>query len=626
MLGFNDRVAAGAPGTGAGAPARVPERDEISEHLKWRLEDIYPDDGAWEQEFEEVKERLKAADRFKGRVGESAEMLLAALKARDEVSQAIDRLAGYAIMRRDEDNSVSRYQAMAQRAITLSAQAESAFAYLTPEILEIPKERVDAFLAENEELAVYRYALSDLFRRKPHFLTPREEQILAETGEIAEGPHTAFSMLNYADMKFGTIVDENGNEVELTHGRYGQFLRSRDRRVRRDAFQTLYKQYLAHKNTLAAVLCTSLKADAFYARMRRHPSALEAALNPENVPLSVYVNLIETVRRRLPSLHRYMKLRKRILGLDELHMYDLYAPLVDGVEFTLSYDEARSLVKEGLRPLGEKYQALLDKAFESRWIDVYENANKTSGAYVRDVYGTHPYVLLNYQGNIDDLFTLAHELGHAMHSALTQESQPYVYSDYAIFVAEVASTVNEALLVNHLLTKEKDPRRRLYILNYYLEQFRTVVYRQTKFAEFEKAVHEQVEAGEAPTAESLGQLYRKLNEEYYGPEVHLDPEIEVEWARVPHFYSAFYVYKYATGFSAANALAQAILEGREGSVERYIEFLSAGGSDDPLNLLLRAGVDMNSPKPIEEALDVFDRLLDETERLAGEVGGIARGL
>lgn len=613
----------GAAGEG---PARVRKREELPEHLKWRLEDIYPDDDAWEREFQAVKERLTTADQFKGRVGESAETLLAALKLEEEIEEAIDRLAGYAMMRRDEDNNVPRYQAMAQRVIALSAQAGSALSYLTPEILAIPKEKVDAFLEENEALSIYRYALNDLFRRKPHYLSPREEQILAEVSEIAQGPHTAFTMLNHADLKFGTIVDEEGNEVELTLGRYAQFLRSRDRRVRKEAFQTLYKQYFDHKNTLAAIFNTSVKGDVFYARMRRHNSALEAALNPDNVPLSVYENLIATVRKHLPSLHRYTRLRKKLLGLDELHMYDLYVPLVRDVDFKVSYDEAKRVVKEGLLPLGEKYQRLLDQAFESRWIDVYENVGKTSGAYVRDVYGAHPYVLLNYQGNIDDLFTLAHELGHAMHSALAQEAQPYVYADYTIFVAEVASTVNEALLVNFLLDRESDPRRRLYILNYYLEQFRTVVYRQTKFAEFEKVVHEQVEAGEALTAESLSQVYRKLNEEYYGPDVHVDSEIDMEWSRVPHFYSAFYVYKYATGFSAANALAQAILSGKEGSVDRYIEFLSAGGSDDPLNLLLRAGVDMNSPKPIEEALAVFDRLLDETERLAASVGGIAPGL
>lgn len=597
-------------------PKRVPARSEVPEEAKWRLTDIFASDEAWEEAFQQAKAALADAGRYQGKVGESAQTLLATLKMYEDISRQLDRVAEYAMMRRDEDSTVSRCQEMAQRALGMYSQAGSALAYVTPEILAIPEETLWSWVDQTPELAVYRHYLEDLLRSKPHVLTPREEQILAEVGEIARGPETIFEMLNDADLRFGTVRDEDGNEVELSHGRALQLLRSRDRRVREETFKTYAKQYLAHRNTLAATYNAAVQRDVFYARMRKHGSALESQLHPDNIPLSVYDNLIKAVREFLPALHRYMRLRKRMLGLDELHMYDLYTPLVRDVSFDVPYDEAKKMVKAGLVPLGEEYQAALDACFEGRWIDVYENVGKMSGAYQRNVYGVHPYVLLNYQGKIDDVFTIAHELGHAMHSYFTEKKQPFIYANYSLFVAEVASTVNEVLLTHYLLDVETDPRRRLYVLNNYLEDFRSIVFRQTLFAEFEKLAHQYVEEGGALTADHLCQVYRGLITDYYGPEVTVDPEIDVEWARIPHFYYAFYVYKYATGFSAATALADAILSGREGAVDRYLEFLSAGSSDYPLNILAKAGVDMSTPEPVRQALLVFERLLDEMEILA----------
>lgn len=603
-----------------GGPRRLPTREEVPEEAKWRLEDIFASDEAWEAEFEQAKEAIAQAGRFQGRLGESAETFLAALKMNDELSNSLERIAQYALMRRDEDSANSVYQGMAQRALSIYSQAGAALAYLEPEILQLPEETLWSYVDSLPELGVYRHYLEDLVRNKPHVLSTREEQILAQVSEFARGPGIIFDMLNEADLKFGVIRDENGEEVELTHGRYSQFIRSKDRRVRKDAFQGLHAQYIAHKNTLAATYNTSVQTNVFYARMRNHGSALEAALHPDNVPVSVYDNLIQAVRDSLPALHRYLRLRKRLLNLDDLHMYDLYVPLVPDVDYKIPYEEGKRIVKAGVVPLGEEYQKAVDICFNERWVDVYETQNKMSGAYVRTVYSAHPYMLLNYQETLMDVFTIAHELGHAMHSHFTLANQPYVYSDYSIFVAEVASTVNEALLVNYLLDSETDHRRRAYIVNYYLEQFRTTMFRQTMFAEFEKLAHEQVESGGALTADSLCEMYRQLNVDYYGAEVHVDSEIDIEWARIPHFYSAFYVYKYATGFSAANALAEGILSGKPGAVERYLEFLSAGSSDYPLNVLAKAGVDMASPEPVRQALAVFERLLEEMEILAEQLG------
>jgi oligoendopeptidase F len=466
-------------------------------------------------------------------------------------------------------------------------------------------------------LQVYEHYLDELLRQKEHTLSAQEEAILAQVAELANAPSEIFTMINNADMKFPEIIDEDGEVKELTHGRYIRFLESRERRVRQDAFKAMYETFKKQKNTLAATLNANVKKDIFYARVRRYPSVLEAALDKDNIPVSVYTNLIETIHEALPVFQRYLSLRKKVLGLDELHMYDLYVPLIEDRQITYGYEVATRLVRDSLKPMGEEYLAVVDQAFNNRWIDVYENVGKRSGAYSSGTYGTPPYMLLNYQGNLNDVYTLTHELGHSVHSYFSRESQPYIYSDYTIFVAEVASTLNEALLTHYFLEKTDDPTQRMVILNHYLESFRGTVFRQTMFAEFEKMIHEKAEAGEALTADRLNEWYYELNRTYFGPDVVIDEDIALEWARIPHFYYNFYVYKYATGFAAATALSQQIIHEGEAAVERYLSFLKSGGSDYPLELLKKAGVDMTSPEPVRQALKVFERTLSELEQLLG---------
>ncbi|MBX6394575.1 MAG: oligoendopeptidase F [Alicyclobacillaceae bacterium] len=591
----------------------VRSRAELPTEETWRLEDLFPSDEAWEREFQEVKERLPEVETYRGRVMESAETLLAVLRLEDDLSLKLERLYAYSHMRKDEDTTNGKYQALADRAQGLAAEVGSAFSFVVPEILAGDPGVVERYLSENRDLSLYRHKLDEILRRKPHILSAAEEELLARVSEIAQGPSTIFTMVDDADLRLPSVRDEEGREVELTKSRYSQFLESRDRRVRKDAFEALYSAYKERLHTLSATYHASVKKDVFYARVRKYGSALEAALDEDNVPVEVYTNLIAAVREFLPVLHRYLRLRKKVLGLDDLHMYDLYVPLVPETKAEISFDEAKKMVLEGLRPLGDEYGQVLQEAFSSRWIDVHENRGKRGGAYSWGAYGTHPYVLLNWRPNIDNVFTLAHEMGHAMHSYYTYKHQPYVYGGYSIFVAEVASTCNEALLLHHLLAEQPEEQMRKYLLNHHLEQFRTTVFRQVMFAEFEKIAHEAVESGKALTADWLCEQYRKLNEEYYGPEVVIDEQIAWEWARIPHFYTAFYVYKYATGFSAATALARRILEEGEPAVKRYLDFLSAGSSDYPLEVLAKAGVDMRSPEPVRRALEVFEKTLGELE-------------
>ncbi|MBM7588766.1 oligoendopeptidase F [Brevibacillus fulvus] len=595
----------------------LPKRNELPDEYKWRLEDIYPSDAEWEKDVEKVKTLTAQLAKMQGTLAQTGKNLLDALTLQDELGKTLDQVFVYARMRRDEDNANSTYQALTDRAMGLSTQVYSAISYIQPEILAIPTERLTELQQQEPGLAHYRFLLEEITRQKPHTLTAAEEAILAQVSDLSAAPSTIFGMLNNADIKFPTITDENGEEVELTKGRYTQFMESKDRRVRKEAFDALYATYGKHRNTIAATLTSAVKRDVFYARVRKYESALQAALFADNIDVSVYDNLIATVHEYLPLMHRYVSLRKKMLGLDELHMYDLYVPMVREVEMEIPYAEAVSTIKEALRPLGDDYGQALEEGFTSGWIDVYENEGKTSGAYSWGAYTTHPYVLMNYQDNVNNMFTLAHEMGHALHSYYSNKTQPYTYADYRIFVAEVASTLNEALLMQHMLQKTTDKQQRMYLINYYLEQFRGTLYRQTMFAEFEKAIHAKVEAGEALTAENLSALYRELTVQYHGPEMVVDSEIDLEWARIPHFYNNFYVYKYATGFSAATALSRQILEQGKPAVDRYLTFLGSGGSDYPLNLLKRAGVDMNSPQPIREALEVFKQLLAEMEQLAG---------
>lgn len=590
---------------------KLPKREEIPLQYRWDLERIYATDEAWEQDFARVQALLPQLEAYQGTLGQSVAQLLGCLKLRDQILQLTETLYSYAHMRKDEDNTVSRYQALNDRAVGLWSRVGAAVSFITPEVLAIPDEVLNGFLAAEPELQVYRFHLEDMRREREHVRSPEVEALLAEVSEVAHAPGLIFSMLDNADMKFPTIKDDEGNEVELTKGRYLRFMESQNREVRKAAFTALYSGYRERLNTIAATLASSVKRDVFYARARRYGSSLEAALFRNNIPVSVYHNLIATVRKNLPVLHKYMKVRKQLLGLDELHMYDIYVPLIKGVDWKVPYDEAAATVVEALRPLGEEYISALQEGVRSRWVDVYETRGKTSGAYSGGAYATMPYILLNHQDNVDSMFTLAHELGHSLHSYFTRKSQPFVYGDYTIFVAEVASTLNEALLTDHLLKKIEDPQLRRYLINHQLDTIRGTLFRQTMFAEFELIIHERVERGEALTAEVLSEIYRELNVAYQGPEVVLDEEIAMEWARIPHFYRAFYVFQYATGISAATALAQQILAEGQPAVERYLNFLRGGSSDYSINLLQKAGVDMTSPEPVQRTLDLCSRLIDE---------------
>lgn len=593
----------------------LPKRSEIPAEYKWRLEDLYATDSLWEEDVEKIRAMMEQIRSRQGTLSQSGKNLLDVLVLQDELSKLLDRVYVYAHMRRDEDNTRSFYQALSDRASSLATQVSSAISYIQPEILAIPTETLERFLAEEPGLQHYRFYLDEMIRQKPHTLSAAEEAILADADEMASAPSVIFTMLNNADMKFPMIRNEQGEEVELTKGRYIQFMESPDRRVRQDAFKALYETYGKFRNTIAATLSSSVKRDVFYARTRKFSSAIQAALFSDNIDPSVYDNLVATVREHLPLMHRYVSLRKKLLGVDELHMYDLYVPIVKDVQMKIPYEKAVKTVTEALRPLGEEYIRVLREGFASGWIDVYENEGKTSGAYSWGTYTCHPFVLMNYQDNVDNMFTLAHEMGHAMHSYFSHKHQPYTYAHYRIFVAEVASTLNEALLMHHLLETTEEKTKRLYLINHYLEQFRGTLFRQTMLAEFERDIHAKVEAGEALTAEVMCEMYGKLNVDYHGPEMVVDQEIQLEWSRIPHFYSNFYVYKYATGFSAAVSLSKQILEEGQPAVERYLTFLKSGGSDYPLNLLKRAGVDMNSAEPIREAMSVFRELLEEMEQL-----------
>ena len=594
---------------------RLPKRSEGDPRYQWDLTPIFASDEKWEEAFREVKGRIPELRRYQGRLTESAETLASALQLKDEISEKVERVYVYAHLKKDEDTTNAKYVALENRALSLYVEAKSAMAYFSPELIQADEKLIRSYLEQYEPLQVYEHYLNELLRQKEHTLSAQEEAILAQASEIAQAPAEIFSMINDADMKFPEITTEDGQKQELTHGRYIRFLESRSRRVRQDAFNAMYSTYKKQKNTLAATLNANVKKDIFYARVRRYPSALEAALDKDRIPTSVYTSLIEAIHEALPVFHRYLALRKKVLQLDELHMYDLYVPLVEDKESHYPYEEAKKLVRDSLQPMGEEYLTVVDEIFSQPWIDVYENEGKRSGAYSSGSYGTPPYILLNYQGNLNDVFTLTHELGHSVHSYFSRANQPYIYADYTIFVAEVASTLNEALLTHHLLNITDDPTKRIVILNHYLESFRGTVFRQTMFAEFEKMIHEAAEAGEALTAEKLCSMYYDLNKTYFGPGVVVDEDIAMEWARIPHFYYNFYVYKYATGFSAAQALSQQILQEGQTAVDRYIAFLKSGGSDYPLELLKKAGVDMTSPEPVKKALKVFEETLNQLERL-----------
>ncbi|MBB5174846.1 oligoendopeptidase F [Texcoconibacillus texcoconensis] len=596
----------------------LPKREEVPHERKWDLEDIFATDDDWEQAFQEVKEMIPKLKEFKGRLSESADVLYEALTYQDEVSKKLGKVFNYAHMRYDQDTTNSFYQGLEDRASNLISQVQSASSYVTPEILSIPQETIDQFLNENQELKLYEHILDQLNKQRPHVLSEKEESLLAQASEVTSAPSNTFGMLNNADMKFPTIKDEDGEEVEVTHGRLLQFLQSDDRRVRHDAFKAVYDTYGRFKNTFASTLNGNVKNNIFNANIRDYESAREAALSDNHIPEVVYDQLVETVNDNLHLLHRYVNIRKRALKLDDIHMYDLYTPIVKDVDMEISYEKAQELVLNGVEPLGEEYVNAVKEGFENRWVDVEENVGKRSGAYSSGTYGTKPYILMNWQDNVNNLFTLAHEFGHSLHSYYTHKHQPFPYANYSIFVAEVASTCNEALLGHYMQNVTEDKKEKLYLLNHFLEGFRGTVFRQTMFAEFEQIIHERAANGEPLTPDLLTSIYYDLNKKYFGSEMTVDEEIGLEWARIPHFYMNFYVYQYATGYSAATALSSQILDEGEPAVERYLDFLKAGSSDYPIEVLKRAGVDMTSKEPIQEAFTVFEQTLDEMEKLLFE--------
>ncbi len=593
----------------------LPKRDDIEEKYKWNLSDMYPTIEKWENDVNTVKNFIHEIIKYKGTLCKSPENLSQCLKLSNEMMALNDMIFVYARMKRDEDNGNSIYQALADRASTLSTEVYAAISFIVPEITSIPDDKLDSFLGSYKELRVYRQFFNEIIRQKEHILSEKEEELLALSSDIAGTARDIFTMFNNADLKFPFIKDDSGEDIELTKGRYTKFLESTDRRVRKDAFTALYDTYAQYKNTLASSLTGNMKANKFYSTAQKYNSSLEASLDGDNISPDVYDNLIETINKNLPLLHRYLKLRKKALKLDDLHMYDLYVPIVEETKKNTPYEEALKLVEQGLAPMGEEYIGNLKEAFNSGWVDVYENQGKTSGAYSWGAYKSHPYVLLNYQGTINDVFTIAHEMGHALHSYYTNMTQPYVYSEYKIFVAEVASTVNECLLMEHLLKNTSSKAEKAYLLNHYLEQFRGTIFRQVMFAEFEKQTHSMLREGKALTSDTLCDVYLKLNQKYFEAEVNVDDAIKMEWARIPHFYTSFYVYKYATGFSSAVAISDMILNEGQPAIDRYKEFLKGGCSDYPLDLLKKAGVDLYTPKPVQDALNVFEKILIELEAL-----------
>lgn len=591
------------------------KRDEIPVSDTWNLADILPSETAWEDLFRETEQAIAGYKKYEGHLADSGEMLFSCLKFDEEVSLKIETLFVYGKQKSDEDTGNARYQEFAAKARALSYQAASLSAFLVPEILTIPENTLREYQENIPELKRYKRTLEIIMKKKEHTLSAAEEALLAKSLEATSGASDIFNMFNNADAKFPEILDENQEPIKITHGNYIALMEKQDRSVRKSAFEALYSVYRQFGNTLASTFFSNVKKAAFYASARNYSSSRAHSLSENEIPEEVYDNLIKAVREGISYLHEYVSIRKGALGVDELHMYDLYVPMVSLEEKKISFDEAKTMVLEGLKPLGEEYLALLKEGFDNRWIDVYENEGKRSGAYSWGVYGIHPYVLLNFNGTLDSVFTLAHEMGHALHSWFSDKNQSYVDAGYKIFVAEVASTCNEALLIRHLLDTTKDKSERAYLVNHFMDSFRGTLYRQAMFAEFEAETHRLVKEGQILTADLLGQTYHKLNEFYFGPDMVVDPEIDYEWSRIPHFYTPFYVYQYATGFSAAVAISSKILSGDQEVIEGYFKFLSGGNSMTPIDLLKLCGVDMSTAEPVKDALLVFAGLLKEMRGL-----------
>ncbi|HAQ2051681.1 TPA: oligoendopeptidase F [Enterococcus faecium] len=594
---------------------QLPKREELPENLTWDLTKIFSSDQEFDEKYLELSEELKQSEKHKGTLDQGASQFLNAIEFVLRVYRQTEVIYVYAHLKNDQDTGNTDYQALYARASSLFSKVSEAVSWFEPEILQLSDDQIWQYFKEEPKLEVYRHYIQQIVDNRAHVLSAEQESLLAGAGEIFDASSDTFAVLNNADLVFPTIEGENGEIVQLSHGVYGQLLESTDRRVREAAFKGLYSVYEQFRNTFASTLGTHIKGHNFKAKVRNYSSAREASLSNNHIPESVYDTLVDVVNKHLPLLHRYMELRKRLLEVEKLHMYDLYTPVLGEAPITFTYEEAKEKALEALKPMGEEYMAIVEKAFSERWIDVVENKGKRSGAYSSGSYDTNPYILLNWHDMLDQLFTLVHEMGHSVHSYFTRSNQPYVYGDYSIFLAEIASTTNENILTEYLLETEKDPRVRAYVLNHYLDGFKGTVFRQTQFAEFEHFMHTEDEKGVPLTSEYLSDSYGKLNAKYYGPAVEEDPEIKFEWSRIPHFYYNYYVFQYSTGFSAASALAKKILNQEPEALENYLAYLKAGNSDYPVEVMKKAGVDMTQAAYIEDAMSMFEQRLNELEEL-----------
>ncbi|MGM0148743.1 oligoendopeptidase F [Enterococcus sp. AZ162] len=598
---------------------KLPNREDLPEKLTWDLTPIFSSDQEFDKKYEELTEELKNSEHYKGTLGNGATAFLEALEFVLTMYRKVELIYVYSHLKNDQDTTNTTYQALYARAGSLLSKVSEAIAWYEPEVLQLSDEQIWQYFEEEPKLEVYRHYVKQMVDNRTHILSADQEALLAGAGEIFGASSGTFAVLNNADLEFPTITGENGEKIQLSHGVYGQLLESTNREVREAAFKGLYSVYAQFRNTFASTLGTHIKGHNFKAKARRYASAREAALSNNHIPESVYDTLVTVVNKHLPLLHRYMELRKRLLNVDTLHMYDLYTPVLGEAPIKFTYEEAVEKAIESLAPMGEEYLAVVKEAFSNRWIDVVENKGKRSGAYSSGSYDTNPYILMNWHDTLDQLFTLVHEMGHSVHSYFTRSNQPFVYGDYSIFLAEIASTTNENILTEHLLATEEDPRVRAYVLNHYLDGFKGTIFRQTQFAEFEHFMHQEDAKGTPLTSEYLSESYGELNAKYYGPAVEKDPEIKDEWARIPHFYYNYYVYQYSTGFSAASALAKKIWEKEPGALDAYLTYLKAGNSDYPVEVMKKAGVDMTQAAYIEDAMAVFEQRLNELEALVEEL-------
>jgi oligoendopeptidase F len=594
----------------------IPQRTDIADEHKWNLTDIYADDSAWEADYQKAKELITQARQFAGKLAESPKTMYACLNTRSELHIIISRLYQYAFLNKDLDNRVSKYQALTDRAASLSSDAGAAYSFVEPELLDIDEPRLYEMAAQFPKTNEYDFYVKELIRSKKHIRSEEVEEVLAMSSLVTRGPDAIFSMLDDADLKYPSVKDEHGNEIQLTKQRAIKLLESSDSRVRKDTHEAFYSPYKDHTNTLGASLASSVNADLFYVKTRKYDNCLHGALDGNNIPLDVYHSLIATTEKNLAGMHQYIRLRKRLLKLDQIHSYDMFCPIFPDQDYEVPYDDAVRQVIEATKSLGNEYGQQLRHAFQHRWVDVWETAGKGGGAYNSHSYTVHPFVLMNYNNTVDNFFTLAHELGHAMHSSLTCATQPYSKSHYSIFVAEVASTLNEGLLLEYLLKRTTDEKQRLYLLDRAIDNAVGTFFNQALYAHFELDIHTEVEKGGALSPDMMTARWRELTQLYYGPEFTVDDFTPLKWSRIPHFYSSFYVYQYATSFAASQAILSRFLSGETGLIEKYLEMLRAGGSNYPIELLKICGVDMTTPAPIEATLKLFAEQVAEVDRLA----------